>query len=53
MIASQKNRLLATVLVMTGCPQATLHSTESRAQLIEVLKICLPSSNTEVDTIFI
>ncbi|KAL4206381.1 hypothetical protein CU097_005637 [Rhizopus azygosporus] len=46
--ASQKNRLLATVLVMTGCPQATLHSTESRAQLINVLKMCLPSNNSEL-----
>ena len=47
-VASQKNRLLATVLIMTGCPEATLRDGEGRAVFVDVLKRSLASDNVEV-----
>ncbi|KAG2232739.1 hypothetical protein INT48_009265 [Thamnidium elegans] len=47
-VASQKNRLLAIVLIMTGCPQATLRDGEGRSVLVEALKKSLASDNIEL-----
>lgn len=47
-IASQKNRLLAIVLIMNGCPQAALRDGEGRSVFIEALKKSLASDNVEV-----
>lgn len=47
-VASQKNRLLAIVLIMTGCPQATIRDGEGRSVFVEALKKSLASDNVEV-----
>ncbi|KAG1473645.1 hypothetical protein G6F56_000838 [Rhizopus delemar] len=47
-VASQKSQLLSTVLIMSGCPQATLRDQSGRNQLIQVLKACLESNNLEL-----
>jgi hypothetical protein len=47
-VASQKNRLLAVVLIMTGCPQATLRDGEGRSVFVEILKQSLTSDDIEV-----
>lgn len=47
-VTSQKNRLLATVLIMTGCPQATLKDGEGRELFVEILKKSLVSNNAEL-----
>lgn len=47
-VASQKNRLLAVVLIMTGCPQATLRDKEGRTKFVDVLKKSLTSDNDDV-----
>lgn len=51
-VASQKNRLLAVVLIMTGCSQATLRDGEGRGVFIDVLKNSLASENIEVRHFF-
>lgn len=52
-VASQKNRLLAVVLIMTGCPQATLRDGEGRNAFVEVLKQALVSNDIEVSKKYI
>ncbi|KAG2213412.1 hypothetical protein INT47_009085 [Mucor saturninus] len=47
-IASKKNRLLAVVLIASGCPQATLRDNEGRNVFVNVLKNSLASDNIEL-----
>lgn len=47
--ASQKNRLLAVVLIMTGCPSATLRDGEGINVFVNTLKQSLASKDIEVN----
>ncbi|KAG1384801.1 hypothetical protein G6F60_002658 [Rhizopus arrhizus] len=47
-MASQKSRLLAAVLITSGCPQATLQDQAGRSQVISILQTCLESDNPEL-----
>lgn len=47
-MTSQKSRLLAAVLITSGCPQATLQDQAGRGQVISIIQTCLESDNTEV-----
>ncbi|KAI8372010.1 armadillo-type protein [Choanephora cucurbitarum] len=45
---SQKNRMLAVVLIMTGCPQAALRDSEGRGLFVDVLSRALNSDDREL-----
>ncbi|KAL7334523.1 hypothetical protein PS15p_200133 [Mucor circinelloides] len=47
-VASQKNRLLAVVLIMTGCPSATLRDGEGINVFVNTLKQSLASKDIEL-----
>ncbi|KAI9480776.1 MAG: armadillo-type protein [Benjaminiella poitrasii] len=47
-VISQKSRLLATMLIITGCPQAVLRDGEGRKIFVDVLKQSLSSSEVEL-----
>ncbi|OBZ81409.1 HEAT repeat-containing protein 5B, partial [Choanephora cucurbitarum] len=47
-VASQKNRMLAVVLIMTGCPQASLRDGEGRGLFVDVLNRALNSDDREL-----
>lgn len=47
-VTSQKNRLLAVVLMMTGCSQASLIDDEGRGIFVDVLNRALNSDDMEV-----
>ncbi|KAI9492675.1 hypothetical protein BDB00DRAFT_420321 [Zychaea mexicana] len=43
-----KNKLLASVLIITGCPEASIHDTEGRGVFVDIMRHALQSENKEV-----